>query len=60
MSIVGYMADSLFFKMGQEAFTDYVGGQLAIALFKGNLRSELYSLILMAQARGIMYEMEKE
>ena len=59
-SIGGYSSDSPFFKMTHEEFVEYCGGRLAIALFKGEFKSELYSLITMANARGIKDQMENK
>jgi hypothetical protein len=56
----GYLADSPFFKMTHQEFVEYAGGQLSVALFKGEFKSELYTLIAMAHSRGMMYQLESE
>jgi len=40
-------------------FNEYVGGRLAIALFKGEFNDELFTIIRMAEARGQKYQWEE-
>lgn len=56
----GYFADSPFFKMTHQEFVDWCGGRLSVALFKGEFQTELYGILQMAQARGVMYQLESE
>lgn len=55
----GYRSDSEFFKMDYLEFNEYVGGRLAIALFKGEFNDELFTIIRMAEARGQKYQWEE-
>ena len=59
-NIGGYSPDSPFFKMTHQEFVDYCGGQLSLALFRGEFKSELYGVITMAHARGIYWSMKDE
>lgn len=58
--IGGYFADAEFFKMSHSEFLNWSGGRLSVALFKGEFTYELDTIINMATARGIRYEMEFE
>ena len=56
----GWGTDAEFQKMTFKEFYEWSGGRLATALFKGELSDELYSIIGMAQARGMKQQWEEE
>ena len=56
----GYSTDGAFFKMTHKEFYEYVGGVLAVALFKGGdaFRNETWNTLNMATARGMLRQWE--
>jgi len=59
-NVGGYSADSPFFKMTHQEFVEYCGGHLSVALFKGEFKNALYTLITMATARGRKDQLESD
>lgn len=56
----GYCLDNEFFKMTDNAFIDWCGGRLALALFKGEFREEVYQIVLYSKARGMKAQWEED
>lgn len=54
----GFGTEGEFFKMDHKQFLEYAGGRLAVALFNGAFKNELYNVLDMCHARGMLRQWE--
>lgn len=54
----GFSTTGEFFKMNHTEFLEYCGGRMAISIFNGSLKNELYNILEMCYARGMMRQWE--